>query len=313
MVVISPILNKPSSMKKKILISGANGQLGKTFGILSDKYSNWEWYFLTKKVFDLESKSSVSASLNHIKPDVIINCAAYTAVDQAESEIEKAMLINNTSLGWIGEYAKKNDCKIIHFSTDYVYHNSCNRPLVETGECSPKSVYGKSKLAGEKTLLSSQPDSLIIRTSWVYSPFGKNFFLTIQKLAEEREELNVVNDQIGSPTYTFDLAKSCLQIMDDHLSNNKSFPTGIFNYSNEGACSWYDFAHAILELSDKKVRLIPVSSEEFPAKAPRPAFSLMSKKKIGSLLNQPIPHWRDALKNCIDLAYSKLIRQNKRS
>jgi len=300
-------------MKKKILLSGANGQLGKTFALLSEHYEQFEWHFLDKKDFNLENKNAIKEGLHRISPNFIINCAAYTAVDLAESEIEKAMLINNTSLGWIGEYAKKNDCKIIHFSTDYVYHNSCNRPLVETDECSPKSVYGKSKLAGEKTLLSSQPDSLILRTSWVYSPFGKNFFLTIQKLAEEREELKVVHDQIGSPTYTFDLAKSCLQIMDDHLSVNKSFLTGIFNYSNEGCCSWYDFAHAILELSDKKVRLMPVSSEEFQTKAVRPSYSLMSKKKISLILHQPIPHWRDALKNCINWPSSKLIGPDKRS
>ncbi len=296
-------------MKKKILLSGANGQLGKTFRALSGNYNQWEWYFLTKKDFNLKSEDSVRTTLNNIKPDIIINCGAYTAVDQAESEHQKAMLINAKSLGWIADYAEKYNTKVIHFSTDYVYHNQCNRPLLETDVCTPLSVYGKSKLEGEQLLLSIHPTSLILRTSWVYSPYGKNFFLTMQKLGEERDELKVVNDQIGSPTYTFDLAESCLNIINSHFKKGKEFPSGIYNYSNEGCCSWYDFAHAILELSGKKVHLTPVSSSEFPAKAPRPAFSLMSKKKIRSLLNQPIPHWRDSLKNCINRQSSKLIRE----
>lgn len=300
-------------MKKKILVSGANGQLGRTFREIAVNFPEYDWHFLGKDEMDLKKEEQIITVLNDLRPDYLLNCAAYTAVDLAESEKEKAMLINSTALKWIGEHCKKTGCKLIHFSTDYVYHNNHNRPLKEIDECSPTSVYGQSKLSGEKELQKYYPDSLILRTSWVYAPFGKNFFITIQKLAEERDELKVVDDQIGTPTYTFDLVKTCMEIIENYQKNSAAFPKGIYNYSNEGVCSWFDFAHAIIEFYGKKVKLIPVETHEFPAKAPRPSFSLMSKKKIEGLNLSTLPHWRDSLKKCINWQSSKLIKQDKRS
>ncbi|MDP5200694.1 dTDP-4-dehydrorhamnose reductase [Flavobacterium sp. DG2-3] len=276
---------------KKILVTGANGQLGSELNVLSENYKNYNWFFADRKNVTLDNLDLLKNQLNEIKPDVIFNCGAYTAVDKAESEKDLAFKVNHLAVELIARYSVENNVKLIHISTDYVFDGSSSIALSEKSQTNPINVYGKSKLAGEVACLKENPESIIIRTSWVYSKFGNNFVKTMQRLMQERDEINVVNDQIGSPTYATDLA----QAMIDIIEFSEWIP-GIFNYSNEGEISWYEFALSIKELGGYNCIVEGIPSSSYPTPAKRPSFSLLNKEKIKTVYDLKIPNYKESLK-----------------
>ncbi len=281
-----------------ILITGANGQLGSELKVVSKKYFGYDFIFTDVDVLDITDPVKTASFVHKSKPDWIINCAAYTQVDKAESDYQNALLVNGTAVKNIADALKDSTCRFIHISTDYVFDGSSNVPYNESSVPNPVSAYGRSKLEGEKAALTHY-GSMVIRTSWLYSAFGNNFVKTIFRLANEKESVRVVSDQTGSPTYALDLAEAIMQIVSGVIRNQLAFNSGIYNYSNEGICSWYDFALAIIEESGLKCEVIPISTSEFKAVASRPAYSVMNKSKIKENYNLTIPHWRLSLKRCI--------------
>jgi dTDP-4-dehydrorhamnose reductase len=281
-----------------ILVTGANGQLGSE---LKSIYNNSNRTFKKPvsieftdiETLDLSNTIFLKKFLDDHSFDFIINCAAYTNVDLAETEKEKAFEINANCVKSIVEYIKGKNTKLIHISTDYVFDGDSHIPYTEDISTNPKSVYGKSKLEGEEYALE-HTNSLVIRTSWLYSRYGNNFAKTIYKLCKEREELNVVFDQIGTPTYATDLAKAILQIVNQSITENRFMP-GIYHYSNEGVCSWYDFAQAIASKAYSKCKINPIISKEYPTPAKRPFYSVLNKSKIKSVYQISIPHWQKSL------------------
>lgn len=276
---------------KKILVTGATGQLGSELSVLSSSYPQYDWIFADRTQVTLDNLELLEFQIKEIKPNIIFNCGAYTAVDKAESEKDLAFTVNHLAVGLIAKYAKENDAKLIHVSTDYVFDGTSSIALDEEVKTNPINVYGESKLEGEIACLKENPDSIIIRTSWVYSKFGNNFVKTMQRLMQERDEINVVNDQIGSPTYAADLA----QTMIDIIEASKWIP-GIYNYSNEGEISWYEFAVSIKELGSYNCKVGGIPSSSYPTPAKRPSFSLLNKEKIKTLYNLDIPNYKESLK-----------------
>ncbi|MFH6969577.1 dTDP-4-dehydrorhamnose reductase [Flavobacterium sp. FlaQc-28] len=276
---------------KKILVTGATGQLGSELSVLSSSYPQYDWIFADRTQVTLDNLELLEFQIKEIKPNIIFNCGAYTAVDKAESEKDLAFTVNHLAVGLIAKYAKENDAKLIHVSTDYVFDGTSSIALDEEVKTNPINVYGESKLEGEIACLKENPDSIIIRTSWVYSKFGSNFVKTMQRLMQERDEINVVNDQIGSPTYAADLA----QTMIDIIEASKWIP-GIYNYSNEGEISWYEFAVSIKELGSYNCKVGGIPSSSYPTPAKRPSFSLLNKEKIKTLYNLDIPNYKESLK-----------------
>ncbi|MCV2483998.1 dTDP-4-dehydrorhamnose reductase [Flavobacterium sp. SH_e] len=276
---------------KKILVTGANGQLGSELSVLSSKYLEYEWIFADRTKITLDNLDLLHIQLNEIKADVILNCGAYTAVDKAETEKDLAFTVNSSAVEIIAKYAAENNIKLIHISTDYVFDGTSSSALDEQALTNPINVYGESKLAGEIACLNQNPNSIIIRTSWVYSKFGNNFVKTMQRLMQEREEISVVNDQVGSPTYAADLAQAMIDIV-----NSANWISGIYNYSNEGEISWYEFALSIKELGEYNCKVNGIPSSSYPTPAKRPNFSLLDKKKIKSIYNLQVPHYKESLK-----------------
>ncbi|OXA81450.1 dTDP-4-dehydrorhamnose reductase [Flavobacterium aquidurense] len=276
---------------KKILVTGANGQLGSELSVLAANYPKYEWIFADRTKVTLDNLDLLQFQLNEINPDIIFNCGAYTAVDKAETEKELAFTINYSAIEVIAKYAKKNTVKLIHISTDYVFDGSSSVALNEEAETNPINIYGESKRAGEIACLKENPDSIIIRTSWVYSKFGNNFVKTMQRLMQERDEINVVNDQIGSPTYAADLAQAMITVL-----QSPNWISGIYNYSNEGEISWYEFALAIKEFGGYNCKVGGIASASYPTPAKRPEFSLLDKKKIREIYNLEIPNYKESLK-----------------
>ncbi|SCY85087.1 dTDP-4-dehydrorhamnose reductase [Flavobacterium anhuiense] len=276
---------------KKILVTGATGQLGSELSVLAPLHTQYEWVFADRTQITLDNLEILQSQLEVINPNIILNCGAYTAVDKAESEKDLAFKVNHLAVELIAKYAKENSAKLIHISTDYVFDGDSSIALNEEAETSPINVYGESKLAGEIACLKENPESIIIRTSWVYSTFGNNFVKTMQRLMQERYEINVVNDQIGSPTYAADLA----QAMIDIIGSAKWIP-GIYNYSNEGEISWYEFALSIKELGGYNCKVGGIPSSSYPTPAKRPSFSLLNKEKIKTVYNLNIPDYRKSLK-----------------
>ena len=283
----------------KILITGAYGQLGNEIKLLSAKFSDWQFLFTDADSLDISDEISVSDYFHQYKPDFIINCAAYTAVDKAESDIENAKKVNELAPKILAKYSKNYSTKFIHISTDYVFDGKGCVPYSEEDNVNPKSIYGKTKLQGEKNCFEENAESIIIRTSWLYSSFGNNFVKTMLRLGSDRGQLNVVFDQVGTPTYAADLANSILDIISTTNKNTEKFVPGIYHYSNEGVASWFDFAKAIFEISGVKCNVSPVLSVEFPTPAKRPDFSVLDKSKIKNTYGIQIPYWRDSLKICI--------------
>lgn len=278
---------------KKILVTGSNGQLGSALKMLASDFSNFEFIFTDRAQLSLEDSKTITAFLKAKQPDFIINCAAYTAVDKAESEPDLADLINNKAVEELAKWCFANQTKFIHVSTDYVFDGYSAIPLKENVATNPQNVYGKTKLKGEQVALRENPDTIIIRTSWVYSEFGNNFVKTMMRLMTERDTLNVVEDQIGSPTYAKDLAQAILDII------KGKWQAGIYNFSNEGEISWFDFAVAIKEIAGLTCEVKGIPSSQFPTPAKRPAYSLLDKSKIKEIFGVTVPEYRISLQKCI--------------
>ncbi|MBP7822127.1 MAG: dTDP-4-dehydrorhamnose reductase [Saprospiraceae bacterium] len=286
--------------KIKILLTGANGQLGSEFQYFAQNDTVYEWLFVDRINLDITDQEAVNQIFDKYQPNICINCAAYTAVDKAESDQKTAFLINETAVLNISEACAQHNCLLIHYSTDYVYDPISNHPLKETDACAPKSIYGKSKLQGEQKIINSNlKDYIILRTSWVYGRYGHNFFKTMLRFCSENKHLNVVYDQIGSPTYTKDIVSTTINIIDLHIKKPELDISGIYNYSNEGVCSWYDFAQIIYNSMNSNIELTPILTLEYPTPAPRPHFSVMDKSKTKKMFNISIPHWQQSLMQCI--------------
>jgi dTDP-4-dehydrorhamnose reductase len=280
-------------MERKILVTGANGQLGSEFRAITHLYPD-TFIFTDIDTLDLTNKIDTNAFLENQAPDVIINCAAYTAVDKAQEEKELARELNVKLPKLLASYGNKTGCSIIHLSTEYVFGGNCNcKPLQTIDEAIPLSIYGETKLEGEHEI-SLCNSAMIIRTSWLYSKYGNNFVRTMTRLMKEREELSIVYDQLGTPTHAKDLAAAIMTIIDN---NRQSFVPGIYHYTNEGVASWYDFAWEIREHTGAHCRLIPVETKDYPLPAKRPAYAVLSKEKIKKQFGLAIPYWKESLKN----------------
>jgi dTDP-4-dehydrorhamnose reductase len=281
-----------------ILITGSNGQLGSEFRQVSVLYPYYNFIYTDIAELDITAAGQIDQFFNEHNIDSVINCAGYTAVDRAEEEPDLAMLINSEAVANLVQACKKYDVYIVHISTDYVFDGKNNRAYREDDSPNPASSYGKSKLAGEETMMSCLEKGMIIRTSWLYSSFGSNFVKTILKKGAEKGKLNVVNDQVGCPTYARDLAVTILEILPKALSTNQF---EIYHYSSEGECSWYEFAKAAIQLANIPCQVNPVTSEQYPQQASRPFYSVLDKTKIKEQFGIVIPHWRESLKECVEM------------
>ena len=285
-----------SAQTLNILITGSNGQLGSELKELSSNYS-YNFFFTTREDIDITCKDSIKNFCQTNSINTIINCAAYTAVDKAESDTENANLVNKKAVKKLALVSKELDIKLIHISTDYVFDGKAFKPYCEEFQTNPTTVYGKTKLAGENEMININPiNSIIVRTSWVYSFYGNNFVKTMLKLAKQKEELGVIFDQVGTPTYAKDLARTILDI----LPNIKNTKVEIYNYSNEGVLSWYDFARDIMDIAKLECQVNPIETKEYPTPAARPHYSLLNKAKIKKDFNITIPYYKDSLKECIE-------------
>ncbi len=276
----------------KILVTGSNGQLGSELRAIESDYPQHSFTFTDIEELDLTKKDEVIGFLEENKIDVCINCAAYTAVDKAEDEQELALLINKDAVENLAKACENVNARLIHISTDYVFDGTNHKPYEETDQPIPNSFYGLSKLKGEQAVVDNIDDFVIIRTSWLYSTFGNNFVKTMIRLGGDRDELGVVVDQIGTPTFAADLANAIMATLE-------SDKTGIYHYSNQGAISWYDFAKAIMEIKHIDCKVNAIESKDFPAKANRPFYSVMNKAKIAKDFNIEVPYWLDSLKMMI--------------
>jgi dTDP-4-dehydrorhamnose reductase len=279
---------------KHLLITGANGQLGNEMRVLAERFPNMQFTFTDVAELDICDAAAINDFLDAHRADYIINCAAYTAVDRAESDAERCRTINAVAPKLLGEAAARRGARVVHISTDYVYSGSACRPYTESDPVAPTSVYGATKLEGEQLLFGACREAMVLRTSWLYSTFGNNFVKTMIRLGRERAELGVIFDQVGTPTYARDLAMTILSIID-----GDKFAPGVYNFSNEGVCSWYDFALKIHELAGVtgcKVR--PIETAEYPTPAVRPHYSVMNKRKLKETFGTEVAHWESALRRC---------------
>jgi len=331
-------------MPKRVLVTGKDGQLGKSIQQIASQYPHYAFEFVGRETLDFSRPQSITDYFAHNIFDIIINCAAYTAVDKAESETGLADQINHLAVKQLAKIAKATNSTLVHISTDYVLNGQNFKPYIETDPTDPQSVYGVSKLKGEQAIQAIAPKGCIIRTSWVYSEYGNNFVKTMLKLGQERDVLNVIFDQVGTPTYAGDLAYAIFAILnskfsifneetnpviaseakqstvvhdakeqvrhstlvktDTVISNSKlniqnSTFCNVYHYSNEGVCSWYDFAKAIFAFSHTECQVSPIETKDYPTPATRPHYSLLNKAKIKADFNLTIPYWQDSLKHCI--------------
>jgi dTDP-4-dehydrorhamnose reductase len=287
----------------KILVTGKNGQLGKSIhkSVTNNKKIN-EFVFVGREELDLSSTDNIISYFNQNNFDIIVNCAAHTAVDKAEEEAVLANQINHLAVAQLAQIAKTQQAKLIHVSTDYVFDGESDKPYTETDETNPINVYGKTKLAGEKALQEIMPtDAIIIRTSWVYSEYGNNFVKTMLRLGKERDELNVVSDQIGSPTYATDLANAILDTMQNKAFKEVGQETQVYHYSNVGEISWYEFAKEIFKLAGIQCSVSSITTEQYPTPAKRPKNTLMNKDKIAETFSVNIPDWKESLNTCMTI------------
>lgn len=279
----------------KILVTGSDGQLGRSLRKKFENDPDIEAVFTDVDTLDITDRNALERFFSDNHFDILVNCAAYTAVDRAESDDLMAARLNTQAVGYMAEVASRYNVRIIHISTDYVFSGDSSRPYVENDEPYPHSIYGRTKLEGEGILKSFCPDSVIIRTAWLYSEYGNNFVKTMHRLGKENGAVSVVSDQIGTPTYAGDLADAIHSVV-----KNKEWHPGIYHFTDEGVASWYDFAIAIFELSGmKNVKVTPINTVNFSAPAKRPQYSVLSKNKIKSTFGLSIPYWRDSLERCI--------------
>ena len=275
-----------------ILVTGANGQLGNELRVISGNFPDDRFFFTDVAELDITCPDAVNDFFEKNRIQTVINCAAYTAVDKAENDEHTATLINATAVGYLASACTNATALLIQISTDYVYDGNACQPYDENHHTAPASAYGRSKLAGEEVALTT-PQSVVIRTSWLYSSFGNNFVKTMLRLGRERETLNVVVDQVGTPTCAADLAQAVMTIV--KTAEQNKLKTGIFHYSNEGVCSWYDFAHEIIQQAGLKCVVKPIETKDYPAPAPRPHYSVLNKARIKAAYGLEIPHWKDSL------------------
>ncbi len=301
MQIITLPLSEPEknySIMTKILVTGSAGQLGNSLKSISDTYQDFEFIHTDIDNLDISNEKAVNSFISDTKPDFLVNCAGYTAVDKAESDKAVCFLLNSEATEILGNVCLANGVKFIHISTDYVFSGKSFTPYNEADDTLPATVYGMSKLEGENRIKSLE-NAMIIRTSWLYSLYGNNFFRTILRLCKEKNEIDVVFDQIGTPTFAPDLAQAILEIIDKCTKNPDNFKTGIYHYSGEGVCSWYDFAWAINYFSGNKCNVKAVKSIEFPRPAKRPAYSVLDKTKIKTAFDLSIPNWIESLQKAI--------------
>lgn len=283
-----------------ILVTGCHGQLGNEMQIVAKRYPAFQYIYTDVEELNICDKKALNdfVKANHI--NIIVNCAAYTAVDKAEDDVDLCYQINRDAVRNIGEVAKENKLKVVHVSTDYVFDGTNYLPYTEDMPVCPATVYGKSKLAGDLALLESCDQAVVLRTAWLYSSFGNNFVKTMMKLGTERDSLNVIFDQVGTPTYAADLADTILTLL-----SNKTFVPGIYHFSDEGACSWYDFTKSIHKIAGITCNVHPIETKDYPARTPRPHYSVLNKAKIKSTYGINIPHWEESLVKCIKLLQNK--------
>lgn len=281
-----------------ILVTGANGQLGNELKILAPDFPYCQFLFVTKEELDIADFNAPIKYFAGHSIDYCINCAAYTAVDKAESEKEMAYSINVDAVAILAEICKKYNTQLIHISTDYVFDGTSTLPYKETDKTCPVSIYGKSKLQGEEQAIKHCPSSIIIRTSWLYSPFKHNFVKTMLRLMKEKESINVVNDQYGCPTYAADLALAIMQIINSDKSKENP---GIYNYTNAGITTWYEFSVAIKKLTGSNCTINPITTAAYPTAAKRPGYSVLNTTKIKETFAVTIPGWEESLQRCLSL------------
>lgn len=280
---------------KNILITGANGQLGSEMRLLSSENSQYNYFFTDVQELDICDELAVQEFVDNRGIDLIVNCAAYTAVDNAEDNIQLCTKLNAIAPGYLAKAAQSRGAAIIQISTDYVFNGTNHTPYTEDEKTCPASVYGSTKLEGEQNVLNSCTNSMVIRTAWLYSTFGNNFVKTMIRLGKEKESLGVIFDQVGTPTYARDLAKAI------YAAINKGVVRGVYHFSNEGVCSWYDFTMAIHRLAGiETCKVKPLHTADYPTKAARPHYSVLDKTKIKETFGIEIPHWEVSLKECIN-------------
>jgi dTDP-4-dehydrorhamnose reductase len=282
----------------RILVTGSNGQLGRELQRALGENPNLIGEFHDIDTLDITNVTEVEKLLQSKSYQFVINCAAYTAVDKAESEPDKAHLINAEAVRILAEATRKTNIRFIHVSTDYVFDGKNYKPYVETDTVNPQSVYGSTKLEGEKAAMLN-PDTMVIRTAWLYSVHGNNFVKTMMRLGAERKQLYVVFDQVGSPTNARDLANAIATVVDQSVKDASAFIPGVYHFTNEGTCSWFDFAHDIMQLAHLDCVVLPIEAKDYPAAAARPHYSVLNKTKIKTNYQLTIPHWRDSLVDCI--------------
>jgi dTDP-4-dehydrorhamnose reductase len=277
-----------------VLVTGGSGQLGQALQFVAADYPEIEFHFASSAEADITDKKKLIAVFERLKPDFCVNAAAYTAVDKAENEPEKAALINVTGAKNLAEICKAFNATLIHISTDFVFDGSKQSPYSETDATNPQGVYGQTKLLGERAIENTGGKYYIVRTSWLYSQFGANFMKTMLRLASERDSLNIVNDQIGTPTHAVDLAHAIAKII---LSTKHEY--GLYHYSNEGVASWYDFAKKIFEINNVKIDVNPIPTSQFPTPAKRPAYSVLDKSKIKRVFGVSVRDWQTSLEKTV--------------
>lgn len=282
---------------KTILVTGANGQLGNSIRLKANQHPQYNFLFTDVDTLDITDAAAVKAMVKDNQVNYILNCAAYTAVDKAEDNENLCRRLNCDAVHVLGEAAREANAKIIHVSTDYVFSGTNYRPYKETDDTRPVSAYGRTKLAGEEALVKVCPDAVIIRTAWLYSEFGNNFVKTVLRLGKERDQLGFVFDQAGTPTYAGDLAEAILTVVT--ADEKGTFVPGIYHYSNEGVCSWYDFTVKVLQIAGIECNVRPIETKDYPTRAVRPPYSVLNKGKIKETYGITIPHWEESLRICL--------------
>lgn len=288
---------------KRVLVTGSDGQMGQSLRELASSYAEFEFNFCNRSQLDITDHFSVQRKISEYQPHFVINFAAYTAVDRAEEDLETAQLINETGAKNLAVYCSEFDSVLIHLSTDYVYHNNINRPISEEDPCTPKTIYGKTKREGEQLIFNQLEKAIILRCSWIYGPYGHNFLKTMLRLMPNKDQLTIVQDQIGTPGYSLDLAQTIIDIMKHPI---KKADFGIYNLTNSGVASWFDFAYSIKSNKNFDLELHPILSRDYPTPAQRPHYSVMNQSKIFDHFEIKLRPWQEALKECIAIIGDKI-------